>query len=94
MRKLSNEARKELEGVAAMPDSEIRDWRGKTMAKGREIVHAADPEIVEARERPSDTISFGAQSGSLGAKDGQNFCGHFRALWNTRRISTTLLRTR
>jgi hypothetical protein len=47
MRKLSNEARKELEAVAAMPDSEIRDWRGKTLAKVREIIRAADPEIVE-----------------------------------------------
>ena len=26
---------------------ELRDWRGKTLAKVREIIHAADPEIVE-----------------------------------------------
>ncbi|HEX8924532.1 MAG TPA: DUF1801 domain-containing protein [Terriglobales bacterium] len=26
---------------------ELGDWRGKTLAKVREIVHAADPEIVE-----------------------------------------------
>ena len=26
---------------------ELADWRGKTLAKVREIVHAADPEIVE-----------------------------------------------
>ncbi len=94
MRKLSNEARKELGAVAAMPDSEIRDWRGKTLAKVRETIHAADPEIVEGRERLSDTVSFGVQSGPLDAKGGQNFCGHLRAPWNTRRISTTLLRTR
>ncbi|HET9402489.1 MAG TPA: DUF1801 domain-containing protein [Candidatus Acidoferrales bacterium] len=27
--------------------AELRDWRGKTFAKVREIIHAADPEIVE-----------------------------------------------
>src|SRR5438067_3527761 len=26
---------------------ELADWRGKTLAKVREIIHAADPEIVE-----------------------------------------------
>lgn len=26
---------------------ELRDWRGKTLAKVREIVHAADPDIIE-----------------------------------------------
>jgi hypothetical protein len=26
---------------------ELRDWRGKTLAKVREIIHDADPEIVE-----------------------------------------------
>jgi hypothetical protein len=26
---------------------ELRDWRGKTLAKVREIIHEADPEIVE-----------------------------------------------
>ena len=26
---------------------ELNDWRGKTLAKVREIIHAADPEIVE-----------------------------------------------
>jgi len=26
---------------------ELGDWRGKTLAKVREIVHEADPEIVE-----------------------------------------------
>jgi len=26
---------------------ELGDWRGKILAKVREIVHAADPEIVE-----------------------------------------------
>jgi hypothetical protein len=45
-------------------------------------------------ERVSGTVSFGVQSGPLDAKGGQNFCGHLRAPWNTRRISTTLLRTR
>ncbi len=27
--------------------NELGDWRGKTLAKVREIIHAADPEIVE-----------------------------------------------
>jgi hypothetical protein len=27
--------------------NELRDWRGKTLAKVREIIHQADPEIVE-----------------------------------------------
>ena len=26
---------------------ELRDWRGKTLAKVRQIIHQADPEIVE-----------------------------------------------
>lgn len=26
---------------------ELGDWRGKTLAKVREIIHAADPEIIE-----------------------------------------------
>ena len=35
---------------AAIIDARIRelgDWRGRTLAKVREIIHAADPEIVE-----------------------------------------------
>jgi len=27
--------------------NELSDWRGKTLARVREIIHAADPEIVE-----------------------------------------------
>jgi hypothetical protein len=27
--------------------NELGDWRGKTLAKGRAIIHKADPEIVE-----------------------------------------------
>jgi hypothetical protein len=27
--------------------NELRDWRGKTLAKVRAIIHAADPEVVE-----------------------------------------------
>ena len=27
--------------------TELADWRGRTLAKVREIIHAADPEIVE-----------------------------------------------
>ena len=29
---------------------ELGDWRGKTLAKVREIIHEADPEIVEERK--------------------------------------------
>jgi len=38
------------ESVAATIDariSELGDWRGKTLAKVRQIIHEADPEIVE-----------------------------------------------
>ena len=38
------------ESASALIDEKIRelgDWRGKTLAKVREIVHEADPEIVE-----------------------------------------------
>src|SRR5512133_2528635 len=38
------------ESASALIDEKIKelaDWRGKTLAKVREIVHAADPEIVE-----------------------------------------------
>src|SRR5258708_4231412 len=39
-----------VESAAAVIDAKIKelgDWRGKTLAKVREIVHQADPEIVE-----------------------------------------------
>ena len=39
-----------VESASALIDEkikELRDWRGKTLAKVRDIVHAADPEIVE-----------------------------------------------
>src|SRR5205085_1258075 len=39
-----------LESASALIDEKIKelgDWRGKTLAKVREIVHEADPEIVE-----------------------------------------------
>ena len=38
------------ESASASIDAKIKelaDWRGKTLAKVREIIHAADPEIVE-----------------------------------------------
>ena len=38
------------ESVSASIDAKIKelgDWRGKTLAKVREIIHQADPEIVE-----------------------------------------------
>ena len=39
-----------MESASAFIDEKIKelgDWRGKTLAKVREIIHAADPEIVE-----------------------------------------------
>src|SRR5262245_26729250 len=39
-----------VDSASAILDARIRelgDWRGKTLAKVREIIHAADPEIVE-----------------------------------------------
>ncbi len=39
-----------VESASASIDEKIRelgDWRGKTLAKVREIVHEADPDIVE-----------------------------------------------
>lgn len=39
-----------MESAAALIDekiNELGDWRGKTLAKVREIIHKADPEIVE-----------------------------------------------
>ena len=39
-----------VESASALFDGKIRelgDWRGKTLAKVREIIHEADPEIVE-----------------------------------------------
>src|SRR5579872_1879142 len=39
-----------VESAAALIDERIKvlgDWRGKTLAKVREIIHEADPQIVE-----------------------------------------------
>ena len=39
-----------MESASAFIDEKIRelgDWRGKTLAKVREVIHEADPEIVE-----------------------------------------------
>ena len=39
-----------VESASALIDGRIKelgDWRGKTLAKIREIIHEADPEIVE-----------------------------------------------
>jgi hypothetical protein len=39
-----------VESVAALIDAKIKelgDWRGKALARVREIIHASDPEIVE-----------------------------------------------
>ena len=42
-----------MESDSAFMDAKIKelgDWRGKTLAKVREIIHQADPEIVEERK--------------------------------------------
>src|SRR5689334_8125656 len=42
-----------VESASAFIDEKIKelgDWRGKTLAKLREIIHAADPEIIEERK--------------------------------------------
>jgi hypothetical protein len=39
-----------VEAASALIDEKIKelgDWRGKTLAKVREIIHEADPEILE-----------------------------------------------
>ena len=39
-----------VESASALIDEKIKelgDWRGKTLAKVREIIHEADPEVVE-----------------------------------------------
>jgi hypothetical protein len=39
-----------MESASALIGEKIRelgDWRGKTLAKARELIHAADPEILE-----------------------------------------------
>jgi len=50
--------KKPVESAAAFIDEKIKelgDWRGKTLAKVREIIHQADPEIVEERKWVSAT---------------------------------------
>src|SRR5438477_10347360 len=39
-----------VESASALIDAKIKelgDWRGKTLAKVREIIHQADPEVIE-----------------------------------------------
>ena len=39
-----------MESASSLIDGKIKelgDWRGKTLAKVREFIHAADPEIIE-----------------------------------------------
>jgi hypothetical protein len=51
------------ESASALIDekiAELDDWRGKTLAKVRKIIHAADPEIVEEwKWRGTPTFSHG-----------------------------------
>ena len=49
-----------VESASAFIDQKIKelgDWRGKTLAKVREIIHAADPEILEERKWVKPTSS-------------------------------------
>jgi hypothetical protein len=49
-----------VESAAAVLDGRIRelgDWRGVTLGKVREIIHAADPEIVEEWKWAKETSS-------------------------------------
>ena len=49
-----------MEPAAAFIDQKIKelgDWRGKTLAKVRDIIHKADPEIVEERKWVKPTSS-------------------------------------
>ena len=42
-----------MESASAWIDQKLKDlgdWRGQTLAKVREIIHAADPDIVEERK--------------------------------------------
>src|SRR3984885_5743917 len=52
-----------VESPSALIDEKIKelgDWRGKTLAKVREIIHEADPEIVEEwKWRGTPTWSHG-----------------------------------
>jgi hypothetical protein len=52
-----------VESASALIDEKIKelgDWRGKTLAKVREIIHQADPEIVEEwKWRGTPTWSHG-----------------------------------
>jgi hypothetical protein len=49
-RPVAVESASAFESASALIDERIRelgDWRGKTLAKVRQIIHEADPEIVE-----------------------------------------------
>ena len=49
-----------MESASAFIDEKIKqlgDWRGQTLAKVREIIHKADPEIVEERKWVKPTSS-------------------------------------
>src|SRR5689334_4220241 len=49
-----------MESASAFIDEKIKelgDWRGKTLAKVREIIHQADPEIIEERKWVKPTNS-------------------------------------
>src|ERR1700760_4091963 len=52
-----------MESASAFIDQKIKelgDWRGKTLAKLREIIHQADPEIIEEwKWRGTPTWSHG-----------------------------------
>lgn len=50
--------------------------------------------IIGVHERAKDRRSIGNEMVFFFVRFNQNLCGHLRAPWNIRRISTTLVRTR
>lgn len=52
-----------MESASAFIDQKIKelgDWRGKTLAKARDLIHQADPEIIEEwKWRGTPTFSHG-----------------------------------
>ena len=70
-----------VESASRLIDEKIKvlgDWRGKTLAKVREIIHEADPEIVEGRERKGCQVRF--FWGAVGASGCQGWSEFLRPL--------------
>jgi hypothetical protein len=85
---------------SAWPEPASENRSDTTSRRKRDMTPHDTPECLR-REAASRNIQKEPQSlktrdsaPALDAKGGQNFSGHLRAPWNTRRISTTLFRTR